>query len=194
MINSFECDLCGGTVERTAKPGRMREYRPGVPPLPIPDDYVLPVCKECGELYISEESAKRLDELQRPAFMEWQKATVGRLIEKIQRATPGITNREIERICGVTPTYLSHILHGRKEIGQTLLNYLEALALYPEEVHRRRSGKSFDQSYLQSCGAALSNRCSSRSQYVPYVPSPQRCPVDASGGVDDGPDSLAVGA
>lgn len=54
------CSECGSAVKLTARPGRTREYRPGVV-LPIPDDFEIPTCVRCGEEFIIPEVSEPLD-------------------------------------------------------------------------------------------------------------------------------------
>jgi transcriptional regulator with XRE-family HTH domain len=70
------------------------------------------------------------------ACMDDQRSHLRFLVETI-RAKAGVSNREIEQACGVTPTYLSHLLKGRKEAGEPLIGLLEAFAIHPSEVRRR---------------------------------------------------------
>ena len=137
----FRCGECGATVKRKTGPGRVREYRRGVP-LPIPSGFAIPTCTACGEEYLSLEEAQRLDDAQRPAFLKWQGAHCREVVARIKTAH-GVTLREIERACGVTGTYLSHVLAGRKEASATLLYLLEAYAASPSEFRRRITGASW---------------------------------------------------
>jgi hypothetical protein len=179
----FACDSCGGRVTLRSAPGRTREYRAAVS-LSIPNDYEIPTCEQCEETYVSLEEAAELDALQKPKFLEWQETRVSDLISKIRRAHPGLSLRALERICGVTGTYLSHLTGGRNEVGQPLLNYLEVLALHPEEVERRQRCESFDEAYLKSCrvGLTMSREPWSAPRGGYTVPSqdPPTQPIDAS--------------
>lgn len=140
-FRSFQCGSCGDKVELMRGEGRTREYRFGVS-LPIPDDALVATCRGCGETWSTAEEAAELHALQAPAFAAWQRRHCAKVVARIQ-ATHGATLREIERACGVTATYLSHVLSGRKEASATLLRLLEAYSLAPSEYARQRDGGSW---------------------------------------------------
>ncbi|HEX7604327.1 MAG TPA: helix-turn-helix transcriptional regulator, partial [Polyangiaceae bacterium] len=154
-------------VKSKKTPGRMREYRRGVP-LPVPDDFGIPTCAGCGEEYLSVEQAEALDALQAPAYAKWQTEHLTKVIRQIQ-AAHGVTQRDIEGACGVTGTYLSHVLSGRKEASATLVSLLEAYSLYPLEFQRRREGGSWDAA-RQVEGAALTAKPGVPAYEAPYIP------------------------
>lgn len=135
---AFSCGTCGGRVTFKKGPGRTYEYRRGVR-LPVPSTFEIPTCNDCGERYFSSERSEALDALLKPVFAEWQTAHCNEVVERIQ-ARHGTTLRELERACGVTPTYLSHILSGRKAPSDMLVFLLEAYALTPAEFVRRKDG------------------------------------------------------
>lgn len=140
------CEDCGGPIEAGIGPGRVHEYRRGLD-LPIPDEFVIPTCSKCGERYLSEDGYRALAEAQKPAFIEWQKQHLGAVIRSI-RERHGVRLRDVERACDVTATYLSHVLGGRNEASQVLINLLEAFALYPAEFQRKLRGTSWEASRL----------------------------------------------
>ena len=111
-VKPFRCGECGSLVKALKRRGRTREYRRGVL-LPVPDDFPIPTCVGCGEEYLSVAEAEALDRLQQPVFVERQKRHCGEVVDRI-KATHGVTLRAIEQACGVTGTYLSHVLAGRK--------------------------------------------------------------------------------
>ncbi len=132
-----ECEACEeGTVRRWAHAGRTYEYRRGLE-LPIPEDLALEECDRCGELYLDEAEADALREAMRKPYLEWQASEARALVDRITHAIPGITQRQLERALGVTATYLSHVLKGRKEASQTLMTLLEEFALHPRDVVRK---------------------------------------------------------
>ncbi len=55
----FQCD-CGGHVALATGPGRTRVYERGVV-LPIPDDFPLPTCADCGETFMSIHASESID-------------------------------------------------------------------------------------------------------------------------------------
>lgn len=138
----FQCGLCNAPVQLAQGPGRTREYRRGVA-LPVPANFAIPTCTACGEEYLSVDRAESLDVLQAPAYATWQKEHFTKVVDSI-RTRHGVTLRQVESACDVTPTYLSHVLAGRKEASTTLLCLLEAYSLHPDEFARRRSGESWE--------------------------------------------------
>lgn len=134
----FDCAACGGRVKLSAKAGRVREYRRGLA-LPVPREFRIPTCTECGEEYLSVEQAEELERLQAPAYREWQATHLKEVVRSIQ-SRHGVTLRQIEAACDITPTYLSHLLAGRKEASLTLVRLLEAQSLYPAEFERQLRG------------------------------------------------------
>lgn len=130
----FDCDRCGGRVELVAVPGRRREFRTGMM-LDVPESFPIATCRQCGETYLTTEEAERLE-----AVLADQLATeCQKLVATIQART-GFTQKQIEAVCGVTPTYLSHVLAGRKQPSATLLRLLECFAVHPEEARRQQDG------------------------------------------------------
>lgn len=137
------CEVCGHTVESRVAAGRVHEYRRGLE-LPVPDTFAIPTCSSCGEIYLSEQGYEELAAAQKPAFLEWQKAHIAELVRVLQEKHD-VRLRDIERACGVTATYLSHLLGGRNEASQVLINLLEAFTLSAEEFDRKLNSVSWDQ-------------------------------------------------
>jgi len=135
----FRCGLCGALVKTRKAPGRTHEYRRGVP-LPVPDDFPMPTCTGCGEEYMSVEQGTALEARQAPAYAAWQMDHLGAVVRRLQ-SVHHVTLRQIEAACGVTGTYLSHVLAGRKEASSTLVYLLEAYAAAPREFRRRLAGE-----------------------------------------------------
>ena len=143
MTASKNCEVCGHTVEPRASAGRVHEYRRGLS-LPIPDSFSIPTCAHCGDIYLSEEGYEALADAQKPAFIEWQKAHLAELVRVLQERHH-VRIRDIERACGVTGTYLSHLLGGRNEASQVLINLLEAFALSAAEFDRKLNNVSWEE-------------------------------------------------
>lgn len=118
------CPECGGRVELAARPGRFREYVRGVH-LEIPNDCGIPTCTKCGEESMSLEFSKELDRRLADVLRERLKSYV----QRIQRNYVGTSQLEIEQALRVTPSYLSHVLGGRKVPSGALV---EMLALFAE--------------------------------------------------------------
>lgn len=71
-FHPFRCAECGTEVELAHGPGRTEEYRPGID-LPIPDDFVIPACPACGELYFTVELSDQLQERLAPVYAQWKR-------------------------------------------------------------------------------------------------------------------------
>jgi transcriptional regulator with XRE-family HTH domain len=108
--------------------------------LPVPDDFGIPTCSSCGEEYFTTELGEALAERQAAAYAAWQREHCGRLVNEIQRRRE-VTLRQIEGVCGVSATYLSHVLSGTKEASATLIRLLEAYAREPQEFARQLRGE-----------------------------------------------------
>lgn len=134
---TFDCDLCGGAVESRTGPGRVREFRSGVM-LDIPADFPVLTCSECGEMYLSAEESADLERAQERAYT----AYVADLIETVMDRAQ-VTLRELERASALTPTYLSHVKSGRKQLSLSLVRLLQGFALHPEEVKRHLAGRDW---------------------------------------------------
>ncbi len=137
-----KCETCGAAVEMRSGAGRSHEYRRDLA-LPVPDAFEIPTCVQCGEIYLNEDGYRALADAQKPAFLEWQKKHLAEVIDTIKSAH-GVRLRDVERAADVTATYLSHLLGGRNEASQTLINLLEAFALHPGEFQRKLRGKSWE--------------------------------------------------
>lgn len=128
------CAECGKPVRLLKGSGRTREYVRGVA-LPIPDDFLIPTCTSCGETYMTEEISSKLDPILKRQFLKRQGEHFRRLIN-ILILRHGITQREIVRVCGITPSYLSHVLAGKRQASITLTRLLEALVDSSSEFER----------------------------------------------------------
>lgn len=115
-------------------PGRKREYRAGTI-LEVPVDHAIPTCEECGETYLTTAEAEALDVRLQQAHTEYCK----RLVDSVRKRA-NVTQRELEVALGVTPTYLSHLVSGRKQASLQLVRLLQAYAVHPDEVTRHLRG------------------------------------------------------
>lgn len=132
--NSFPCAECGRPVVLMTGSGRTREYVRGCR-LPIPNDFQIPTCTGCGEVYMTEELSAKLDPLLRKQFLLLQSAHYRQLVSILIRRH-GVTQRDVVRTCQVTPSYLSHVLSGKKQASATLTRLLEAFVACPSEFRR----------------------------------------------------------
>ncbi len=130
------CPECGGKVELVAKRGRSREYRRGVR-LEVPAGFEIPSCLSCGEELMSADISSRLDAILHAVLMRRQ-VTRLRSCVQILKVRHGVTQQQIEDACGVTRSYLSHLLSGRREMSTTLMRLLEAFALSGDAFENAR--------------------------------------------------------
>lgn len=138
-FQTFPCGECGSQVVLATGPGRTAEYRVGVP-LPVPADLAIPTCRKCGETYFTVELSARLAKAQAPLYDRWVKDHLTRLVGLL-RDRHGLTLRQIETACGVTATYFSHVMKGRKKTSLPLIRLVEAFVAAPHELLRHVSGK-----------------------------------------------------
>ena len=155
----FECDTCGGPVRTMTGPHRMREFRPGVT-LEVPPDVGIATCEDCGETYLTTAEATALEERLQWAYAAYCEG----LIDEVRRQA-GVTQRELERALGVTPTYLSHITAGRKQASLPLVRLLQAYAVHPDEALRHLRGGDWR--------AVLQSRPTGASAYQQAPASPR---------------------
>ena len=137
----FLCAECGGDVFSTTGPGRTAAYRRGVD-LPVPEDFAVPKCAECGETYLTASESERLATLQKPAFEAWLTNHATALIDAL-RKRHRISQKQLEIACGLTPTYFSHISRGRKTPSLQLVRLLEAFEAVPDELQRHIEGRAW---------------------------------------------------
>jgi len=149
-FKSFGCGECGGRVVETKRAGRMHEYRRGVPLL-VPASVAIPTCASCGEQYFSESTYEALEVALKPAYLLHLRAVVQAI-----RDAHGLSLAQVEQLCGVTKTYLNHVLGGTKDISQQLRYLLEAFSRAPAEVRRRLAGEPW--TALSSSGSAATTR------------------------------------
>lgn len=133
-LEEFSCAECGKRVVPKTGPGRTREYVRGCR-LPIPDDFPIPTCTGCGETYMTAEISAKLDALLREKYLLLQSDHYRRLVSILVRRH-GVTQKDIIRTCQVTPSYLSHVLAGKKQASTTLTRLLEAFVACPSEFKR----------------------------------------------------------
>jgi len=134
----FSCFECGFPVAMLALDGRTIEYHPGYE-VPIPVDFEMPTCTNCRKPYIDEELAKRLDPVLKKAFLRQQAAHFCKLVEWLKQKH-NVTQIDIVRACGITPSHLSHILAGKRRASLTLSRLLEAFVKDEREFRRHVDG------------------------------------------------------
>jgi transcriptional regulator with XRE-family HTH domain len=117
-----------------AAPGRTRMFRAGVQ-MEIPADIPIPTCAKCGETYLGPEDSARIDQGLRGSFDELQRRRWGEFVERFQ-SRHHVSQREIARVLGITPSHLSHVLSAQSEPSVPLTRLAEALVAFPAEFVR----------------------------------------------------------
>ncbi len=152
----FPCAECGGEVDYRATAGRTYDYAEGCV-LPIPDDFLIPTCDSCGEQYFTQAISERLNALLRNAFLAQQASHYRELVNKLMQRH-AVSQKDIVRACGITPSYLSHILAGKRHPSTTLTRLLEAFVVCSSEFERNVQGRHWSL-YDAPLYAVKSNVC-----------------------------------
>lgn len=134
----FVCGECGHWVKLATGTGRTREYAHGFL-AHVPDDFLVPTCPNCGETYFLSEVLEKLDPILRRQFLRAQTEHYQMLV-KILMLRHGAAKKDIVRACGITPSYLSHVLAGKRQASTTLTRLLEAFVSDGSEFERHRKG------------------------------------------------------
>jgi hypothetical protein len=135
----FTCGECGRAVKLENGVGRTWEYAPGFT-AQVPDDFLLPTCSGCGEIYSIPGISEKLDFVLRKQFLESQARHYEKLV-RILMLRHHATKRDIVRACGITPSYLSHVLAGKQPASATLTRLLEAFVADGSEFDRHVDGR-----------------------------------------------------
>lgn len=141
----FRCVECGGDVVTVTGADRTSDFKLGIP-LPVPADFEMPTCVRCGETYLTVERGEELTRRQAPAYDAWLKEHSVELIERL-RARHTTTLRHLEGASGVTRTYFSKLLSGKKTPSLQLVRLLEAFDAAPEELQRHLDGRAWKPAY-----------------------------------------------
>lgn len=138
-FENHRCPVCGnGTVAMRSAEGQTRHFRRGVR-RPIPSSILLPKCDACGEVFMGPEDSERVDAALRETLRAEQSNRLRALVDAL-RCRYNATLREVEQACAVTPSYLSHVLSGRRLASETLVRLIEAFVVCPAEFQRYRTG------------------------------------------------------
>lgn len=125
----LECPECGtGKIVPTARPGRTARYR-FLSDLPIPDDFEIPTCEQCGSEWIDGATAEALDAVQEEIYRELLQNSVN---TDLQTLTQYVTLRRLEQFLGLSHGYLSKVRSGARQPGAVLVRCLRLLATDPE--------------------------------------------------------------
>lgn len=138
-FKKFSCAECGGAVDLSPSNGRTLEYAQGYD-VPIPNEFMIPTCSRCGEMYIVAELEEELYPVLEKQFLQMQAAHYRELIDILIKRH-GVKQLDIVRACAVTPAYLSHVLNGKRVASTTLTRLLEAFVACGAEFERHRKGR-----------------------------------------------------
>lgn len=130
----FHCTECGGIVELTPPNGRTIEYMRGYE-VRIPDEFPIPTCTNCAEIYILPEIEERLYPILEKQCLKLQAQHYRELVDFLMKRHK-IKQLDIVRTCGVTPAYLSQVLNGKRAASATLTRLLEAFVMCEAEFIR----------------------------------------------------------
>lgn len=144
MTTTFSCPECGGKVAPRTGKNRLFELRRGVPPLALPESLSIPQCSGCGELFVPEDRIAEVEACLRGPYLAWQAEHLCKLTDLLAERHR-LTKGQVARLAGVTPSHLSHLLAGAKDMAsETLLRLIEAFAKCSAEVERHKAGLPFD--------------------------------------------------
>lgn len=122
------CRECGaGTVRLVARPGRTWRYRRLS--LEVPPDFEIPTCDACGEEWLDRDQAQALDAALRAQYAD-RLRELFRLAVNVLRTRR--SQRELERLLGLSQGYLSKVLAGKKVPSEALVAGLVLIAKSPD--------------------------------------------------------------
>ncbi len=133
-FKKFTCAECGGTVDLAPPKGRTIEYMRGYD-VPIPEEFLIPTCSRCDEIYIVGELEETLYPILEKQCLRMQAEHYRELVEILIRRH-GVKQQDIVRACAVTPAYMSHVLNGKRAASTTLTRLLEAFVVCESEFGR----------------------------------------------------------
>lgn len=122
----MRCPEDGGDVRPVVGPGRL--YRHKTMLIELPEDVAVPTCSKCGEEYIDEALATRIDESLAAIYKTALKDKVQNALEAL---TAFVRQNHLEALLGVSHGYLSKLKTGEKEPSPYLVALLEMLANDP---------------------------------------------------------------
>ena len=129
----LECPECGtGKIVPLARSGRTARYS-SVKDLPVPADFKIPTCEQCGSEWVDGATAKAMDEVLKHAYREHLKNSVA---ADLRSLSEHVTQRRLEESLGLSHGYLSKVRSGASRPSEVLARLLRLLAADPE--HRLR--------------------------------------------------------
>lgn len=133
-MREFRCPECGhGTVRPARVSGRHWPFRT-IRNLILPDEVEIPTCSSCGEYWVDEETADKIQAALEPVYQAELTKRAGAAIDVLRASH---AQRALERVIGVSAGYLSKLRSG-KESSPSLVALLMLLAASPERVEELR--------------------------------------------------------
>lgn len=128
-MEGFDCPTCNrGEIVMAKGPCRRMRYR-HIPDLEIPEELELPTCSVCGERWLDAESTRQLELALESAY----RTTLARKAEQaIEGLRPHVSQKELERLLGVSAGLLSKLKNGKETSGPMVA----VLMLLAEKPHR----------------------------------------------------------
>lgn len=183
-MNTFvprRCRECGvGRVRLLATPNRYSAYRT-LPRVEVPADLELPTCDNCGTEWLDETYASRLD----AALEEAYRSEMGtRVLAALNSIVSTMPQRDLERLVGLSPGYLSK-LRSRDRVPRPDLVAL--LTLLANDVERINEVKQLWRDSAPQAPAVMtaSGELGDVSRLIwtgqPNVATPAKSPTQATG-------------
>ena len=124
----FRCAECGeGTVRALAKVGRRTRHKTMV--LEVPADLEIPTCDRCGAEWYDDTTARTVDEALEGIYRRELRERVRTAIDALAEH---VSQREMERMLGLSHGYLSKLRNGACDPSPELVGNLALLAHDPK--------------------------------------------------------------
>jgi hypothetical protein len=120
-----------------------------IPDLELPEDLDIPTCTNCGEEWVDEEAAKKIDAAAERAYKQALLSKAERAIAAIKGT--GVAQRDLERLLGLSAGYLSKLRAGERDTSAHLVAALMLLAKDPARVVDLREGWSMQGAAAIQC-------------------------------------------
>jgi len=123
----FRCVECGeGTVLPLAKAGRLTRHR--TMRLEVPSDLEIPTCDRCGTEWYDDTTARTVDEALEGIYRRELRERVRAALDVL---TGHVSQRQLERMLGLSHGYLSKLRSGACDPSPELVGNLALLAHDP---------------------------------------------------------------
>ena len=119
------CQECGNHMKLESAVGKKFPWR-DYPSLTLMTNVTVMTCPHCGNMGMDGKDLKALDEGLSQSATKQVIAFLARIKEQTE-----LSQERIAKLVGVTPQYLSKVLHGGQVPSYSLWNYLKAFASHP---------------------------------------------------------------